>query len=78
LSLFYKLCIKISEIDIFKGPNLYDRLFSFKETPPYSMVFLQYEFGDMNFFMNTGSLLIFVFIAIAAALLFNVLHWLAT
>jgi amino acid transporter len=64
LTLFYSYCVKLAGLDIFQGANIYEILFEFKETEPLNEVFEQYEIGDMNFFMNSGSLLLMVFFMI--------------
>jgi hypothetical protein len=45
-------------MDLFAGDELYARAFSFRETEPLNPKFDQFGMGDLNFFNNSGSLLI--------------------
>lgn len=57
--------IIFAELDVLQGPKLYEKIFEFRETRPFSQNFDAFGTGDLNFFMNSGStVLIFAFIII--------------
>ena len=60
LTLFYSFCVSFAGMDVFQGEAIYEANFKFKETSPPSPTFDQYDIGDLNFFMNSGSMLIIV------------------
>jgi amino acid transporter len=60
LTLFYSYCVKLAGLDVLQGATIYEAIFEFKETEPFNEVFEQYDFEDMNFFMNSGSMLLIV------------------
>ena len=60
LTLFYSFCVSFAGMDVLQGATIYEATFQFKETSPPSPTFEQYEIGDLNFFMNSGSMLIIV------------------
>ena len=45
-------------MDVFSGEEVFNALFSFRETDPLTPKFDQFKMGDLNFFNNSGSLLI--------------------
>lgn len=56
LMYFYQIVVSIAEVDIFKGPEYYEKYFNFKQTPKFSLKFEFFGMGDMNFFMNLASI----------------------
>jgi hypothetical protein len=60
LTLFYSYCVKLAGFDILQGALIYEAIFDFKKTEPLNEVFEQYDFGDMNFFFNSESMLLIV------------------
>jgi hypothetical protein len=51
----------LAELDFLQGTTIYAAVFRFKDTQAFSATFEQYEMGDLNFFMNTGSLMVITF-----------------
>ena len=60
LTLFYSFCVSFAGMDVLQGATIYEAIFRFKETSPPSPTFEQYEIEDLNFFSNSGSMLIIV------------------
>ena len=60
LTLFYSFCVSFAGMDVLQGATIYEAVFIFKETSPPSPTFEQYEIEDLNFFMNSGSMLVIV------------------
>lgn len=73
LTFFYSLIVQLAELDFLQGTTIYEAAFRFKETQAYSPTFEQYEIGDMNFFMNTGSLMVIIFL-----INLNFIFWIIT
>lgn len=71
------ICVKLSELDFLQGALIYEKLFTFKPTPPYSPTFEQYEMGDMNFFMNSGSMMIIIFLVFLSSMFWSICHYFA-
>ena len=51
-------------MDLLQGPRIYESLFDFKETESLNLTFEQFEYGNLNFLMNSGSMGIAVFLVI--------------
>jgi len=65
---FYQGAIMFASMDILSGEALYEKIFVFKETPPLSTKFEELDYGDMNYVMNSGSILIMLVIIVAEPL----------
>ena len=76
LTLLYSTLSSLGELDFLQGTTLYDAIFEFKETEPWSETFEQYEMGDRNFFMNTGSLMFLLFLMTLNFLFWVLMHYL--
>jgi hypothetical protein len=59
MNAFFKVLFKFSQMDVLKGDTLFEVLFTFKETDPLNEKFDLFGNGDLNFIMNSGSILIF-------------------
>lgn len=66
LTLFYSFLVKFSSIEVIDSTKVYEFIFEFKETEPFNFTFDQYEIEDLNFFMNTGSLMLTIFILVSS------------
>mmetsp|Transcript_30184 Transcript_30184/g.46159 ORF Transcript_30184/g.46159 Transcript_30184/m.46159 type:complete len:85 (-) Transcript_30184:3443-3697(-) len=64
-------------MDLFQGPKIYEKYFNFKETEPLTLTFEQFEIGDLNFFMNSGSLLIAAVLATVSGLMWKAMKQVA-
>ena len=62
---FYKLILGLSELDLLQGPTWYEMIFTFHESSPFSENFDEFGAGDMNFFMNSGSIPLIVLILLS-------------
>jgi hypothetical protein len=74
---FYKLVVKLTEVDMFDGPGWYEKIFKFRFTNAFSENFDTFGMGDMNFFMNSASLPIIVAFMIASVLFWHILSFIA-
>ena len=77
LTFFYSLIVQLAELDFLHGTTIYEAIFEFKETEAYSPTFEQYEIGDMNFFMNTGSMMVVIFLTTLNFVVWIVLYYLS-
>jgi hypothetical protein len=77
LTYFYMLCVKLAEMDFLQGALIYEKIFVLKETDAFSPTFEQYEMSNMNFMMNSGSLLIIVFLVTINFIFWTISHYLA-
>lgn len=59
---FYELIVGLSEFDMLQGPRWYTQVFTFHGTSAFSENFNTFGSGDMNFFMNSGSIPLIVFL----------------
>ena len=71
LTFFYSVMVQLAELDFLQGTKIYETIFVFKETKAFSPTFAQYEIGDMNLFMNTGSLMVVIFLTVTNFLLWT-------
>ena len=46
-----------ASMDVLAGEGIYEEIFEFKETEPLSPKFEELDYGDMNYIMNSGSIL---------------------
>jgi hypothetical protein len=58
-------------MDVLDGPGWYEIIFNFKESEPYNAKFDEFGMGDMNFFNNSGSMLIIVVFMILNAIFWH-------
>lgn len=77
LTFFYSLIVQLAELDFLHGTAIYEAIFEFKETEAYSPTFEQYEIGDMNFFMNTGSMMVVIFLTTLNFVVWIILYYLS-
>ena len=73
LSMFYKLVIELSGMDLLSGPLWYEVWFKFKESSPFNENFDYMGTGDMNFMMNAASIPLLVLLMTLSALLWYLL-----
>ena len=52
-------------------------MFDFKETSPFSENFAEFDMQDMNFFMNTGSVILLICLIFFAGLAWRAVHYIA-
>ena len=67
---FYKLVVNLADMDLLNGPIWYEIVFDFKRTSPYNRQYEQFAITDLNFFNNTGSMLL-----IFLGMVINCLFW---
>ena len=76
LMLFYKILLIFAELDMLQGPAIYEAFFEFRETRPYTDVFENFGTGDMNFFFNSGSVLLVILLMLLYFSLMKLVLWL--
>ena len=72
--LFLSKMIDIAGFDILSGDHIHEALLTFKETPPFSDGFDALGIPDMNYIMNSASLMLVFFWILAQSILFYILH----
>jgi hypothetical protein len=77
LTLFYGYCVSFAGMDLLQGEKIYETIFKFKETLPPSPTFEQYDIQDMNFFMNSGSMLIILALIVVNFIVTTGAIWIA-
>lgn len=69
---FLKGCMLFAQMDVLDGASLFEAIFEFRETSALNENFENFDIGDKNFIMNSGS----YFILIGSILVFNFLLFL--
>ena len=73
LRYFYQNIVQLLALDFLQGPYWYEKVFSFMETSAFSENFDDFDMGDMNFFMLSGSVPLLVCLIVIFGLVWNLI-----
>lgn len=71
---FYNIVVTFAEVDMFRGPEQYEKIFDFKNTTRFSRQFESFSWESMNFFMNSGSIPIFFLLVAISLIFYRIMH----